>query len=108
MRNFAKRPEQDRRELFRATAQAMQIHEAIIEKDFWVCWILDHLFQTSPWKENMAFKGGTSLSKAYHAIERFSEDIDLVLDWRLLGYSKDSPWEGRSVNKQDRFNTEVN
>jgi hypothetical protein len=108
MRNFAKRPEQDRRELFRATAQAMQIHEAIIEKDFWVCWILDHLFQTSPWKGNMAFKGGTSLSKAYHAIERFSEDIDLVLDWRLLGYSKNSPWEDRSANKQDKFNTEAN
>ena len=108
MRNFAKRSEQDRRDLFRATAQAMQIHEAIIEKDFWVCWVLDYLFQNSQWKDKMAFKGGTSLSKAYHAIERFSEDIDLILDWRLLGYHKEEPWADRSANRQDKFNIAVN
>lgn len=108
MHNFARRSEQDRRELFRATAQAMKVHEAIIEKDFWVCWILDYLFQSSPWKDKMAFKGGTSLSKAYHSIERFSEDIDLILDWRLLGYSKDEPWRERSATKQDKFNTKAN
>lgn len=67
MRSFARRSDQERRELFRATAQTMQVHEAIIEKDFWVCWVLDYLFQSSPWKDKMAFKGGTSLSKAYHA-----------------------------------------
>ncbi len=108
MRNFARSSEKDRRELFRATAQAMQIHEAIIEKDFWVCWVLDYLFQGSPWKDKLAFKGGTSLSKAYHAIERFSEDIDLILDWRLLGYSTDEPWKRRSANKQNEFNIEAN
>lgn len=62
MRDMARRPEKDRADLFRATAQAMRVHEAIIEKDFWVCWILDYLFQDSPWKAHMAFKGGTSLS----------------------------------------------
>jgi predicted nucleotidyltransferase component of viral defense system len=80
MRDMARRPENDRRELFRATAQAMRVHEAIVEKDFWVCWILDYLFQDSPWKASMVLKGGTSLSKVYGAIERFSEDIDLILD----------------------------
>jgi predicted nucleotidyltransferase component of viral defense system len=108
MRSFAKRQEKERREVIRATAQAMQLHEAIIEKDFWVCWTLDYLFQNSPWKDKMAFKGGTSLSKAYHAIERFSEDIDLVLDWRILGYDKDEPLEVRSASKQDKLNTEAN
>ena len=44
MRELARRPEKDRRELFRATAQAMRVHEAIIEKDFWVCWILKQSF----------------------------------------------------------------
>jgi len=108
MRSIAKLLEKDRRDLFRAASQKMGVHEAIIEKDFWVCWLLDILFHDSPWKERMAFKGGTSLSKAYHAIERFSEDIDLILDWRLLGYSLASPWEQRSANQQDRFSKEAN
>jgi predicted nucleotidyltransferase component of viral defense system len=108
MRDLARRSENDRRDLFRAAAQAMRVHEAIIEKDFWVCWVLDYLFQDSPWKTRMAFKGGTSLSKAFHAIERFSEDIDLVLEWQLLGYSKNEPWNGRSATQQDAFGKEAN
>jgi hypothetical protein len=108
MRSFARRSEQERRELFRATAQALQVHEAIVEKDFWVCWVLDYLFKSSPWKDKMVFKGGTSLSKAYHAIERFSEDIDLVLDWRLLGYSANEPFQERSATRQSVFNIEAN
>ena len=108
MRDLARRPENDRRDLFRAAAQAMRVHEAIIEKDFWVCWVLDYLFQDSQWKARMAFKGGTSLSKAFHAIERFSEDIDLVLEWQLLGYSKNEPWNGRSATQQDAFGKEAN
>jgi hypothetical protein len=106
MRNVARWSENDRRDLFRAAAQAMRLHEAVVEKDFWVCWVLDYLFQGSPWKEQMAFKGGTSLSKVFAAIERFSEDIDLILDWRLLGYSEDEPWEKRSSTKQDAFGKE--
>jgi len=108
VRELARRPENDRRELFRATAQAMRVHEAIIEKDFWVCWTLDYLFQDSPWKDRMAFKGGTSLSKVYRAIERFSEDIDLILDWTLLGYSEDEPWQERSTTKQDALGKQAN
>ena len=56
-----------------------------IEKDFWACYMLDYLFHRCAWKDNLAFKGGTSLLKAYGLIERFSEDIDLILDWRVLG-----------------------
>lgn len=82
--------------------------EAIIEKDFWVCWVLDYLFQESSWKDRLTFKGGTSLSKAFGAIERFSEDIDLILDWRLLGYSEQDPWTERSHKKQDAFGKEAN
>lgn len=58
--------------------------------------------------EGLAFKGGTSLSKAYGLIERFSEDIDLILDWRVLGYGMGEPWEQRSNTKQDAFNKEAN
>ena len=48
----------------------------------------------------MVFKGGTSLSKAYHLIERFSEDIDLILDWRLLGYGLKEPWEPALIHNR--------
>jgi predicted nucleotidyltransferase component of viral defense system len=44
--------------------------------------MLDHLFPDCKYKDAFVFKGGTSLSKSYHVIERFSEDIDLILDWR--------------------------
>lgn len=108
MREFARRSEKDRRDLFRAAAQEMRVHEAILEKDFWVCWLLDYLFQDSPWKDQLAFKGGTSLSKAFGAIERFSEDIDLILDWRLLKYSQEEFWAERSATKQDAFGKEAN
>lgn len=53
-------------------------------------------------------KAGTSLSKSYGLIERFSEDIDLILDWRVLGFEKDEPWIDRSNTKQDIFNKEAN
>lgn len=85
----------------------MGLTEAIVEKDFWVCWMLDYLFHRCRWKNNLAFKGGTSLSKAYGLIERFSEDIDLILDWRIIGYENDEPWQERSNTKQDLFNKEA-
>ena len=105
MRNIARLSDNDRRELFRNTADKMGLNDAIVEKDFWVCFTLDYLFHRSPWKESITF---TSLSKAFHLISRFSEDIDLILDWRVLGYGKDEPWEKRSNTKQDAFNKEAN
>ena len=108
MIEIAKLPADDRRELFHNTAAKMGFHDAIIEKDFWVCLTLDYLFRRSPWKLAITFKGGTSLSKGYHLISRFSEDIDLILDWRILGFDKNEPWETRSNTKQDAFNKEAN
>jgi hypothetical protein len=108
MLEVARLPDVGRRDLFRATAQSMQVHEAIIEKDFWVCWVLDYLFGESEWNKVLAFKGGTSLSKAYAAIQRFSEDIDLILDWRLLGYCSEEPWNDRSITQQARLSDEAN
>ena len=108
MRNVARLPDSDRGELFRNTADKMGLNDAIVEKDFWACFTLDHLFHRCPWKDAITFKGGTSLSKAFNLISRFSEDIDLILDWRVLGYGKDEPWEKRSNTKQDAFNKEAN
>ena len=81
--------------------------KAIIEKDLWVCVVLDYLFSKSPWRDGLAFKGGTSLSKAYNLIERFSEDIDLILDWRVIGYDKTEPLAERSANQQDKLNKKI-
>ena len=100
MRNIATIPARDREALFRNTAAKMGMSEAIIEKDFWVCYMLDYLFHRCAWKSNLAFKGGTSLSKAYGLIERFSEDIDLILDWRVLGYGI---IDGHYKDFEDRF-----
>lgn len=108
MNNIAKINSNDRKALFQNTAAKMGLTEAIVEKDYWVCFMLDYLFHRCKWKDSIAFKGGTSLSKAYGLIERFSEDIDLILDWRVLEYEKDEPWENRSNTKQDFFNKEAN
>lgn len=108
MRKIALIKENDRKALFQNTAAKMGLTNAIIEKDFWVCFMLDYLFHRCEWKDNIAFKGGTSLSKAYALIERFSEDIDLILDWRVIGFSVDEPWQSRSNTKQDLFNKEAN
>ena len=98
----------NRRELFKRTARKMGVSETIVEKDFWVCFLLDLLFHQSQDATHFCFKGGTSLSKGYGVIRRFSEDIDLILDWRLLGYSKDEPWDERSNTQQEAFNDVMN
>lgn len=76
MKNIALLSNEERQELFQATAFKMRMRPEVIEKDFWVCFMLDHLFHECEYREAFVFKGGTSLSKAYHVIERFSEDID--------------------------------
>lgn len=88
------------------TAIRKNLSPAIIEKDLLVCAILNYLFTECPWKDNLAFKGGTSLSKAFNLIERFSEDIDLILDWRIVGYETKEPLAERSNTKQDALNKE--
>lgn len=63
MIEIAKLSADDRRALFHNTAAKTGLHDAIVEKDFWVCLTLDYLFHRSPWKKTVTFKGGTSLSK---------------------------------------------
>ena len=81
-------PASDRAALFGETGAAQGLANTIVEKDFWVCWTLKRLFAISG-KDGPAlvFKGGTSLSKAFGAIRRFSEDIDLSFDRADLGFT---------------------
>ena len=72
--------ERERRDLFLATANRLGTAEQNAEKDFWVCWTLDALFNDlAAGGPRLLFKGGTSLSKGYGLIERFSEDIDITV-----------------------------
>lgn len=65
--------------LFTATAQRLGTTPQNVEKDFWVCWTLDALFNGIEDGPRLLFKGGTSLSKGFGLIERFSEDIDVTV-----------------------------
>ena len=70
----------DRLDAFLTTANRLGAPVGNIEKDFWVCWTLDALYHQLPnGRPRLLFKGGTSLSKAFGLIERFSEDIDVTV-----------------------------
>jgi hypothetical protein len=111
MDRLSRLPAEDRRDIFSEAAARLGIGPTITEKDFWVCMVLKLLFEKSRFGESLVFKGGTSLSKAYGLIERFSEDIDLVLDWQLIGFGaglKDPLQNFDSKSKQDQFNKQIN
>ncbi len=80
--------ESDRRDLFAAAAMRLGTTMQNIEKDFWVCWALDALFNgLEHGGPRLLFKGGTSLSKGFGLIARFSEDIDITVFRDDLGAS---------------------
>lgn len=72
-------------QILQQTGEARGLPAFVVEKDWWVCTILRAIFQ-SQYADSIIFKGGTSLSKAYGLIDRFSEDIDLIIDRHLLGF----------------------
>lgn len=76
--NYLQLSNTEQLQLLTDAERKLGISAAIIEKDIWVCWLLEQLF-TLPIK--MAFKGGTSLSKVFNLIQRFSEDVDITIDY---------------------------
>jgi len=84
---FLRKPHQERVIAFKEAEGRLGIPARIVEKDFWVCWTLRKLFAMPGHGENLTFKGGTSLSKGWKLIDRFSEDIDVVIDRDSLGFS---------------------
>ena len=79
MDEFARLAPNARLAFINEAAARREVTPIIIEKDFWVCWTLRRLMSVPVLAENLTFKGGTSLSKAYGIIDRFSEDIDLTI-----------------------------
>jgi hypothetical protein len=107
MNRVAALPAAQRNELFALTAERRGLGSvAVIEKDFWVCWTLKRLFEHPQLAKLLIFKGGTSLSKVFGLIDRFSEDIDLILDWRTV--TKEDPLANRSNTQQGRLNDQMN
>jgi len=78
----------NKRNIFAETARQKALPISSIEKDWWVVQTLSALFSTE-YADKLVFKGGTSLSKSWNLIERFSEDVDLVLDREFLGFAGD-------------------
>jgi hypothetical protein len=85
MDKFLALADSDRADVIKETAANMQLHPTPVEKDFWVCFLLRELFALDCVKDQLIFKGGTSLSKGYGIIERFSEDIDLSVHASTFG-----------------------
>ncbi|WP_405610919.1 nucleotidyl transferase AbiEii/AbiGii toxin family protein [Polaribacter sp. Asnod1-A03] len=85
MKNFIKLSEKDKINIFNQTSERSGLPSSAVEKDWWVTLSLNIIFSL-PYANQIVFKGGTSLSKAWNLIERFSEDIDLVIDRKHLGF----------------------
>ena len=85
----------------------MHLHAQSVEKDLWVCWTLRELFSLPGVGEHLTFKGGTSLSKAWKLIRRFSEDIDLIVDKEALGFGGDAAPDKAASNKQRKARLEA-
>lgn len=105
MQRVARLSARQRAELFNETAARRNMTPAVVEKDFWVCWVLRGLFSDPELARLLIFKGGTSLSKAFQLIERFSEDIDLILDWRAV--CNVDPLAERTRTQQVKLNAAI-
>lgn len=104
MDDIARLPVLDRSQLFStaATLRGNMLSE-MVEKDFWACWTLKRVFALEDSPAELIFKGGTSLSKAYQAIDRFSEDVDLSFDRGALGFGgEQDPARAPSRNQAEK------
>ncbi|MEZ6107313.1 MAG: nucleotidyl transferase AbiEii/AbiGii toxin family protein [Pirellulaceae bacterium] len=96
--DFLALPDDERRLYIEQAAIQRSLSPVIMEKDFWVCWLLGILFE-SKFAGDLVFKGGTSLSKVFGVIDRFSEDIDLSLSPRFLNL----PEAGKSRTQANKW-----
>lgn len=95
--------DKQRQAIFNDVANKAKLQSYIVEKDFWVSWVLGKIFADPYLSKILRFKGGTSLSKAYGIIERFSEDIDLILSLSVVLHPDEELIQS-SNTKQAKFN----
>lgn len=90
-------PEERKKLVFEQSAARKGLPAAAVEKDWWVTLALQSIFEL-PFSDKIVFKGGTSLSKGWNLIQRFSEDIDLAIDREQFGFGGDL-----SKNQRDKL-----
>src|SRR3989338_2638971 len=99
---FAVLPASEKIPYFDTMANKLGIFPELVEKDFWGCWTLKQLFSLKDMGAHITFKGGTSLSKCYNAIERFSEDVDIAIERKYLEHGKDIEPSVEVSNKENQ------
>lgn len=104
--NFLNFPKELKRNILEGAEATLGIKPYLLEKDIWICWVLRELFQLP---KKMAFKGGTSLSKCYGLLDRFSEDVDVTIDYREFMPDLDFSSQSKSAikNKREKLKEEV-
>ncbi len=103
MNGYIEQPAERRNLICDQAQEHLNLPVVSVEKDYWVCWILRELFSIPEWGMNITFKGGTSLSKCWNLIHRFSEDIDIVIDKEFLGFGgADSPENAPSKKQRKK------
>ncbi len=108
MDSFAQLPAAEREVYFVEAGARMGLPPHVMEKDFWVCWTLRRVFELECLKDNVLFKGGTSLSKVHKLIERFSEDVDLSIHRASLGFEGETdPANPELSGKKSRKQSEA-
>ncbi len=102
MNSFVNLSSADRRRYCEKAGSLLGIHAPSIEKDYWVCWTLRELFTQPDFGPHLTFKGGTSLAKCWKLIERFSEDLDIVIERAFLGFGDTrNPGNASSQSKRE-------
>lgn len=105
MKKFITLSKIERKNLIQKASFDLGMRFDVVEKDIWVCYVLEKLFLAKELQGTLTFKGGTSLSKAYGLIERFSEDVDLIINRSCLkieGESKKNKKVGSRIRKATR------
>jgi hypothetical protein len=100
MSRFLDLSPEERNAYFRVAADRLKLSTLVVEKDFWVCWTLNRIFSLPNAATRFVFKGGTSLSKVFGIIDRFSEDIDLGVTPAELGWKESDLDEAPSPNQR--------
>lgn len=103
MNTFLQLDEERKKAAYSQTSAQLNIPESYVEKDLWVCWVLQELFANPALAPHLTFRGGTSLSKAFGIIERFSEDIDISVSREWLGITAETdPANAATPSQRDK------
>lgn len=102
MNRLARLSSEERAEAIQIASAQSPLSAALLEKDFWVCWMLERLFSIPELAPFLLFKGGTTLSKVYNVIHRFSEDVDISVSREFLRPDAPNSAEAEGISNTRR------